>query len=290
MRKNSKRIPSEILFGQDASRVRNSYDIIGDIAIIVLLGASKDDARRVGETLMNVHRNVKTVLAQTGPVSGDLRLRKLEYIAGERKTITVHRESGCAFSVDVAKCYFSPRLSYERMRLARQVTEGETVVNMFAGVGCFSILIIKYSSAGKVYSIDINPIAFQYMQENIRLNRVYGKVIPILGDAKEAIEKKLRHIADRILMPLPGKAFGYLPSALLALMEREGWIHYYGFEHARKGEDATEKVKLIVSKRLKSLGATFEIPVAHIVRTTGPNWYQVVLDIQIDYHEEKVHR
>jgi tRNA (guanine37-N1)-methyltransferase len=229
---------------------------------------------------MSVHKNVKTVFAQTGAVCGDFRLRKLEYVAGERVTTTVHRESGCLFSVDVEKCYFSPRLSYERMRIARQVRKGEVVVNLFAGVGCFSILITKHSGAEKVYSIDVDPTAFQYMQENIRLNRVYGKVIPILGDAKEVIEKRLCHLADRVLMSLPEKAFEYLPYALLALKKTEGWIHYYDFEHAKKDEDATDKVRLKVSERLQSLGVTFEIPIARVVRVTGPNWYQVVLDIQ----------
>jgi tRNA (guanine37-N1)-methyltransferase len=232
---------------------------------------------------MSVHKNVKTVLAQTGAVCGDFRLRKLEYVAGKRETVTVHRESGCLFSVDVERCYFSPRLSYERMRVARQVRNEEVVVNMFAGVGCFSILISKYSGVEKVYSIDVNPMAFQYMQENIRLNRVYGKVIPILGGATEVIEKRLCHLADRVLMPLPEKAFEYLPYALLALKKTGGWIHYYDFEYAKKDEDAAEKVKLKVSERLQSHGVTFEIPLARVVRATGPNWYQVVLDIKTGF-------
>jgi len=263
--------------------VCNSYDIVGDIAIVRLPEASKERGRKVAEALMSVHKNVKTVLAQIGPVCGDFRLRKLEYVAGERETVTVHRESGCLFSVDVERCYFSPRLSYERMRVARQVRKGEVVVNMFAGVGCFSILITKYSGAEKVYSIDVNTTAFQYMQENIRLNMAYGRVIPILGDAKEVVEKRLCHLADRVLMPLPEKAFEYLPYALLALKRTGGWIHYYDFEHAKKDENAAEKVKLKISERLQSLDATFEIPIARVVRATGPNWYQVVLDIETDF-------
>jgi tRNA (guanine37-N1)-methyltransferase len=229
---------------------------------------------------MKAHKNIKTVLAQTSAVHGDFRLRRLLFVAGENGTITTHREWGCLFSVDVKKCYFSPRLSYERMRIAKQVGNGEVVLNMFAGAGCFSILIAKYSNAEKVYSIDVNPSAVRYMQENTKLNRVYGRVSCLLGDAKEIVERNLRRTADRVLMPLPEKAFEYLPYALSALKKAGGWIHYYDFEYGKKKEDAVEKVRLKVSERLLSLGAVFDIQFGRIVRATGPNWYQIVLDIE----------
>jgi tRNA (guanine37-N1)-methyltransferase len=221
------------------------------------------------------------VLAQTTPVQGDFRLRGLKYVAGESKTATVHRESGCLFSVDLEECYFSPRLSYERMRVAKLVDDGEVVVNMFAGVGCFSIIIAKHSNPQKVYSIDVNPSAVRYMQENVRLNRVYGKVVPILGDAKEIIEKRLCRFADRVFMPLPEKALEYLPYAFMALKESGGWIHYYDFEHANRNENPIEKTKAKVKMKLESLDVSFDFPFARIVRSTGPNWHQTVLDIRV---------
>jgi tRNA (guanine37-N1)-methyltransferase len=260
--------------------VYNSYDIVGDIAILRLTEKAMKYSRIIAESLLSIHKNVKTVLSQTGPVFGDFRIRKLEHLAGENKTVTLHRESGCLFRVDVEKCYFSPRLFYERMRIARQVGNGEIVVNMFAGVGCFSIIIAKHSNVEKVYSIDVNPAAFQYMQENVRLNRVYGKVVPLFGDAKEIIEERLCHVADRVLMPLPEKALEYLPYALLAL-KNVGLIHYYDFEHAKKGENPVEKVKLKVAEKLKSLSVAFDFVFGRVVRSTGPNWYQVALDITV---------
>lgn len=281
MKRRLRKILSEFLPQEKLIYVYNSYDIVGDIAIIRLTEISKKYDQIIAEAIMNVHKNVKTVLVQTSPIHGDLRLRKLEYVAGENKTTTVHKESGCLFSVDVGKCYFSPRLFYERMRVAKQVTKGEVVVNMFAGVCCFSIIMAIRSEVEKIYSIDVNPVAIKYMQENMRLNRVYGKVIPIEGDAKEVIDKRLRHVADRILMPLPEKAFTYLPYALLALKKTGGWIHYYDFEHARKNENPLEKVRLKVVEKLESLGVAFKVPFGRVVRTTGPNWYQVVLDIAV---------
>jgi len=211
LRKRLRKNLSGVLSSEDLDKVYNSFDVVGDIAIIRLPDASQSNAQTAAKAIMSRHRNVKTVLLQASPVSGDLRLRRLTHVAGENKTSTVHREFGCLFSVDVAKCYFSPRLSHERMCIARKVESEDTVVNMFAGVGCFSITIAKHANPEKVFSIDVNPAAIQFMQDNIRLNRVYGKVIPLLGDSKELINNRLQQVADRVLMPLPEKAREYLP-------------------------------------------------------------------------------
>jgi tRNA (guanine37-N1)-methyltransferase len=280
LRKRLRKLLSEFLPPDESVYVFNSYDIVGDIAILRITGKSRRHSQTIAETIMSIHKNVKTVLVQTSPVRGDFRLRELEYVAGENKTTTIHKESGCLFSVNVGECYFSPRLFYERMRIAKQVEKGEAIVNMFSGVGCFSIVIAKHSNVEKVYSIDINPAAVQSMQENVRLNRAYGKVVPILGDAKDVIEKRLCHAADRVLMPLPEKAFEYLPCALLALKKAGGWIHYYDFEHAKEDENPIEKIKLKVAEKLESLGVAFEIPFGRVIRSIGPNWHQIVLDIK----------
>ncbi len=277
-KQSNRRLPN--IFPLNSVHVCNAYDIVGDIAIIRLVEKQPKHCNEVGRAIMEVHRNVKTVLAQTEAIDGEFRLRKLEYVAGEKRTETTCKESGCFFNVDIATCYFSPRLSNERRRIADQVVEGETVVNMFAGVGCFSIIIAKHAKVKKIFSIDLNPAAFQFMQENIRMNGFYGKIVPILGDAGKIISERLHNVADRVLMPLPEKALDYLPYALLALKKSGGWIHYYDFVHAVKGEDPVEKVKVKVLDALKNLGGFAEMLLGRVVRDTGPNWYQVVLDIK----------
>lgn len=230
---------------------------------------------------MSIHKNVKSVWMQTSPVSGDFRLRDLEWVAGEKRSETVYREYGCMFIVDLKKCYFSPRLSYERIRIAKLVRPKEIIVNMFAGVGCYSIIIARHSEAEKIFSIDINPYAVEYMKENIKLNKVEDKVVPILGDAKKVIEKNLSKIADRVLMPLPEKAYEFIEAAIQALKPKGGWIHYYSFEHARKNENPIEKAKLKLIKKFEELGINYHLASGRIVRGTGPNWYQIALDVEI---------
>jgi tRNA (guanine37-N1)-methyltransferase len=281
MKQSLKTLLTNKLKPRELELICKSYDIVGDIAIIRVPEPLKERSKIIAEAVMKTNKRVKAVWRQASPVSGDFRLRKLKWVAGERKTETLHKEYGCIFKVDLEKCYFSPRLSYERMRIAEQIQPGEVILNMFAGVGCYSIVIAKHSKPEKIFSIDINPIAIQCMQENIKLNKVEEKIIPVQGDAKKVIEERLQNVADRVLIPLPEKAYEYLDSALLALKPTGGWIHYYDFEHAKKGENPIEKIELKVSKELQMLGVDFQVVFRRVVRTTGPNWYQVVLDIQV---------
>jgi len=167
------------------------------------------------------------------------------------------------------------------MRIARLVKPGEVVVNMFAGVGSFSIIIAKHSQAGRVYSIDVNPAAFEYMRENVLLNRVVNHVVPLKGDAKTIISERFQNTADRVLMPLPEKAYEYLDYAVAALKPKGGWIHYYDFEHAGIDENRIEKVKAKISRKLSRFNTDFTMPFSRVVRDVGPRWQQVVVDIEI---------
>ena len=264
---------------EELALVYKSYDVIGDIAVIRIPEQLLHHSEIIAKALMMQHKHVKAVWRQSSPVSGDFRLRELELVAGEKRTETVHKEHGCVFKVDIKEAYFSPRLGYERLRIAQLVKDDEVVVNMFAGIGCYSIVIAKQSKAAKIYSIDINPIAVQYMRENTLLNKVVDRVIPIEGDAETIIESQLKSMGDRVLMPLPERAYEFLDSALAA-MNQGGWIHYYDFEHAKKEEDPVEKVETKVAEKLRRQNVKFDLPFGRIVRQTGPNWYQIALDIQ----------
>jgi tRNA (guanine37-N1)-methyltransferase len=280
LRKHLKKKLSDALPPDTLSKVCNSFDIVGDIAIIKV-PKTCSDAEAVAKQILAIHKGIKTVLSQTTPIKGDHRTRGLILLAGENRTITRYKEHSCTFEVDIEKCYFSPRLKNERLRIASQVSQNETVVNMFAGVGCFSVIIAKTVPGTQVYSIDINPTAYQCMVENVRFNRLFGRVHPMLGDSKELVETKLQGVADRVLMLLPEKALEYLPAALSALKKTGGWIHYYDFEHAAPKEDPTKLTEQKVAQKLDSLGIKYQFTCSRTIRSTGPNWYQTVLDIQV---------
>jgi tRNA (guanine37-N1)-methyltransferase len=265
----------------NSDKVYNSYDLVGDIAIIKTPLDDMECSKKAAEAIMRLyHRRVKAVFMQTSAVQSDFRVRQLTFLAGENRTVTVYKEHGCLFKVDVERCYISPRLLFEHKRISELAVPGEVVVNMFSGVGCFSIFIAKTLNT-KVYSIDINPVAYQFMQENVQLNNVSDSVIPMFGDSKEIVNSQLRGVADRVLMPLPELAFEYLPCALLALKRSGGCIHYFDFQHAARGEDPVEKTCRKVVNCLDLLGVTFNIACSRVIRSIGPNWYQTVLDISV---------
>jgi tRNA (guanine37-N1)-methyltransferase len=272
---------SELLSPTEMQDVRASFDIVGNIAIIKVPQKLQHRKLDIAQAVMKTNSNIKTVLNQTGPVSGLFRLRELEHLLGEPKTETVYQEHGCRFKVDLASAYFSPRLSFERMRITNLVTHDETILNMFAGVGCYSILIAKHRPIKHVFSIDLNPKAVELMKENVQLNRVADKVIVIEGDAQDVISTRLKQSCNRVLMPLPEKAYEYLESSLQALKGRNGIIHYYDVIFAEKGVDPIEKLKQRVERRLQKLASAFKIYGSRVVRMVGPRWYQIALDIHI---------
>jgi tRNA (guanine37-N1)-methyltransferase len=282
LRKRLREKLSETLPAETLSKIYNSFDIIGDIAIIKIPPSNISNAEKVAKQMMVVHRNIRTVFTPVTRITGDFRVRELRLLAGESKTNTIHKEAGCIFKVDVEKTYFSPRLLYEHQRIASFVKSNETVVNMFAGVGCFSIIIAKTVRPVKVYSIDVNPTAVECMEKNVKINKVQDSVFPILGDSKDIISAQLGGLADRVLMPLPEKVLEYLPYALSALKPSGGMIHYYDFQHASGKENPIAKTKTIVTKKLDNLGVGYMFANSRVMRPTGPNWYQIVLDIKVD--------
>jgi tRNA (guanine37-N1)-methyltransferase len=116
LKKTLRQILSISLSTEEVANVYNSYDIIGNIAILRLSEASVKYRGAIAAAVMSTHRNVKTVLEQLGPVQGSFRTRMLRHVAGDDKTVTTHSEARCAFRVDVSTCYFSPRLSHERVQ------------------------------------------------------------------------------------------------------------------------------------------------------------------------------
>lgn len=256
-----------------------ALDVVGDIVIIELPPELKSHEKLIGAAILETHKNVRTVLVKAGAVSGTYRLREFDVIAGKARTRTSHKEFGCRYYVDVAKAYFSPRLSHEHQRVASLVQKGETVVDLFAGVGPFSVLIAKNNEAVKVYAVDINPEAFELLKKNILLNRVQNRVIPILGDARQVVQDKLLGVADRVLMNLPENAVEFIDVACKVIKPAGGVVHFYGFVRLPGSVDA---MKLCFSESAEKAGRkVVQFLSAKTVRETAPYQWQVVLDAYI---------
>ncbi|MCS6767125.1 MAG: class I SAM-dependent methyltransferase family protein [Candidatus Nitrosocaldus sp.] len=279
-----------ILDEHEIRHLYSSFDVIGDIAIIKVPDELVHRRHEIGNAILEGVKHVRSVYMQVSPVKDLHRVREIECIAGVDDPVTMYKEHGCRFKVNVAKVYFSPRLSTERARIASLVRDGETVLNMFAGVCTFSIVIAKRNPRCRVYSIDINPDAVMLCIENARLNKVEDRVSVILGDAREVTVDRLLNTVDRVLMPLPEKAKEYLIYAIMALRPGgECFIHY--FTHLMGGRDKVydmcrEELDGIMRSGAYSMGGlsyryTYSIAGVRVVREVGPRVYQVVADIAV---------
>lgn len=260
-------------------RIPQAFDIIGDIVVIDIPPQLKTYQNTIGEAILQIQKNVVAVLGKVGDISGVFRVRDYDYIVGEHKTKTIHREFGCQYNVDIAKAYFSPRLSHEHERVAAQVQDGEIVVDLFAGVGPFSVLIGKRNLKVKVYSVDLNPDAVELLTLNVRANRVENRVFPILADAREISASKLKGIADRVIMNLPETAIDFVDAVCNAIKPQGGIVHFYGFV---RSPDTVENLKQRFSGLVEKNGRKVEVfLLAKSIRETAPFESQVVLDAKI---------
>jgi tRNA (guanine37-N1)-methyltransferase len=256
-----------------------ALDVVGDIAVVEIPPELEAYENIIGEAVLKTHRTVRTVLAKAGPISGTYRLREFHIIAGEPKTDTIHKEYGCQYHVDLAKAYFSPRLSYEHNRVASMVANDETVIDLFSGVGPFAILIAKTHENVKIYAVDANPHAIKFLKRNIRINRVEGKICPILGDAEQTVKEKLFGVADRVIMNLPEKALEFVNAACNAIKPTGGIVHFYSFAGA---SESLENMKLKFDDAVEKSGRkTEQILFSRFVRATAPYQWQIVLDAKI---------
>lgn len=275
-----KQILGGILSPEEAAQVYSAFDQVGDIVIIKIPEDLMPKKALIARAIMDNIKTARSVFAQASPVRGDYRVRDLEHLAGENRTLTEYREHGCRFKVDVARTYFSPRLSTERQRIASSVRDSETVVNMFAGVGTFSVVIAKMNKTCKVYSIDCNPAAAELCEINARLNKVQDRVVSICGDAADAIRSTLAGQADRVLMPLPERARDFVGPAVLALRpERKGIIHY--FAHVRAESKKAGPQAGLADAENAFANHMHKILQVRVVREVGPRIYQIVADVLI---------
>lgn len=267
--------------------VPSSFDIIGSrekaVAIIEIPGELKGEEKEIAEAMLKMHKNVKSVLAKASKRTGEYRTREYKLIAGDASTEVLHKEHGYMIRVDPQKAYFSPREATERQRIAEQVKPGEVVMVMFSGVSPFSIAIAKRQpDVEKVISVESNPDAVHYADENIRINKLSHKIISVLGDAREACSKWYGQ-CSRVVMPLPLGAESFLDIAVKCLKPIGGFIHFYNWG---KEPEVFANAEQLIDKTLKTLGREYRIIGRRMVLPYAPRTFKVCIDIKVSPEPE----
>jgi len=197
------------------------WELFGDVLVLRLDRALDAHESALAEAYADV-LGAKAVLRDVGGISGELRQPNLRLLLGE-DTVTTHVENGVKFRFDVARIMFSSGNMEERIRMAETRCDGETVVDMFAGIGYFSLPLAVHQRPRKVIACELNPLAHAYLRESIALNRVEGIVEPVLGDNRSLPGESF---ADRIIMGYVKTTHEYLPAAV-RMLKSGGIIHYH---------------------------------------------------------------
>lgn len=238
------------------------YKKIGDILIL------NDDSDNL-EELAEKH-NVKTIM-KIDHIQGTKREPVYKILFGS-ETETINKENNCLFKLDLSKVMWSKGNVNERLRIAKLVRDNETVLDMFAGIGYFSIPIGVHSNARKVISIEINPNSYYYLCENVKLNKC-DNITPVLGDC---LVETPKYNADRILMGYVKTTHHYLKVAVNSL-NKGGIIHYH----------ETVPEKLLETRpisRIKQAAGDRDVELLKInkIKKYAPGVEHVVIDALID--------
>lgn len=265
------------LSGKELSLLVTSFDVIGSIAVIEIPKELEKKAKIIGYTLLKMHKNLKTVAMIKGAHKGKFRVQPLKIVAGKKNFNTIYKESGCVFKVKVNKVFFSPRLSFERLRIAKLIKPNEVVGAFFAGVGPYPIIFARHSQMKQALAIELNPIAFKLLKENIALNKMQDKIIPVKGDVSKIVPKHYPNFFDRIVMPLPEGSKHFLNEAFTSVKDK-GIIHFYAF--TSRMQPFSEALNLI-KNTAKKFNKKVKILNKRQVRSFSASKVQVVIDFQV---------
>ncbi|MGW8192933.1 MAG: class I SAM-dependent methyltransferase [Desulforhopalus sp.] len=251
------------------------FDVVGDIAIIIVPKNLVCHEKRIAEAVLESNRRIRVVAKRDGIYGGEYRTIPLKILAGEQRKETEVREFGIRLLLNPESVYYSVRSGGERRRIASLVEDDETVMVFFSGVAPFPLIISRHSGAKCIVGIEKNPLAHAYGKQNLRRNRTQQNIRLLLGDVKRVVPN-LSMLFDRVIMPLPGGAERFLPTAL-NILRPGGWLHFYDLQSKGQAHHSIDKIvgacrttqRSMVSQRITRCGHC------------APRTYRICVDARI---------
>ncbi len=264
-----RKMPKDLL-----DKLPSGYAVIGDIAVIRHLNPKIDDYKRtIGEKLISIDPQVKIVVEQLDTIS-PYRKPVITHVAGEKRTKTSHKEFNTIFKIDLESVTFSPGNKNERNYLIQAVNDNEVICDMFACIGNLSLPIVVNRPSIRVYGIEWNQIAFDFLKQNIAVNKVSNRYFPIYGNNRTSTPK---NFATRVLMGYFDIDYNQFRCALEAI-ENQGWIHY----HSLAPRDNLEQPIEIVKQATNESGYKIEVKEIRQIKKYSPRLYHLCSDIFVD--------
>ncbi len=280
LRERLKQKLREKLSDEELSLLPRGFQTIGSNIIMRLNEEILDKKELIGETYLELLPKVKGVYLNSGRIEGRFREpEKIEFVTGVDNPEVIHKEHNVKFKFDITKVMFSKGNINERKYLAQLVKKGEIIVDMFAGIGYFSLPIAKNAQPAKIYSIELNPVSYHYLLENVKLNKLEDLIIPIQGNCKEKVpelyDSGIR--ADRVIMGVFPAPKDYILEALLLLKDSGTIYHYEGVALKEEMHLLFEEFYEIVNTQ----DISCEVMEQRVVKSYGPHLFHVVNDILV---------
>ncbi len=269
---------SNLLTVSELSLLPRGFQTLGDVIILKLKPELFNKKEIIGKAYLGLLPSIRSIYLNKGKITGAFREpEEIEFLAGINNPIVEHKEHGITYRFDITKIMFSKGNLKERKILATLVKDGEIVVDMFAGIGYFSLPIGKHSNAKKIYSIEINPNSFKFLIENIKINHLEEKIVPISGNCKEEVLKLSDSgiKADHVVMGVFPAPIDYIKTALTLTKEKGTIFH---FEGVVEKEDYMSLFNEFNDVAM-SQSYICDLKSYRIVKSYGPKLYHVVLDI-----------
>ena len=168
---SNKRInESEISLDKLLKSLPNGFEIVGKIAHMNLRDEYLNYKYFIGQLILDKNPSLATVVNKLGKIDNIYRTYEMEVLAGEENYFVEHKEGNVRFQFDLRKTYWSSRLQNERDRVLKLMEKNEVLCDAFCGVGPLALRACK--KGVKVYANDLNPDAYDYLNNNMKINKL----------------------------------------------------------------------------------------------------------------------
>lgn len=216
-------------------------------------------------------------VGRIGEIIGEKRESTVEILHGDNDWV-IRKENGIKYGYHLTECMFSSGNINERRRMGEIITKNEIIIDLFCGIGYYTLPILVKDEVKHVYSCEWNNNAINALRFNLENNDVTNKCTIVEGDNRLTTDK-LENIADRILLGLLPSAEKSYDIALKCLKDSGGVLHIHGLapsnNHQKLASETTE--------RLEKLNLKYKVKKIEInkIKSYAPHWDHLVLDVRI---------
>jgi len=251
-----------------------SFDVVGDVVIVRLPKTLLPYCHEVGTALLSFVPGARVVAVDSG-VQGEARLRALEVVAGQGPLVTTYRENGLSFKVDLERAYFSPRLAGEHDHMSKVSQDGERLLDLFCGIGPFSLTVLSRCLHSTAVGVDSNAQAIELMRENAERMGVSARLECRTEDAGNFLKGGGEF--DRVVMNLPREGYKYL-KLVGRLVKSPGWLHFYGL--VPKGDIASKSDEVLEALSCGQEPSEWSVKEVRVVHPYSPSTSLVAFSLE----------